>query len=185
MEISSKSVRVNVVALAAMSLDGKITFHDEPGNGFTSDGDKKHFVECLKGFDCSILGRTTFEASKEFILSRLSEDRIRIVMTSKPDEFAELAVPGKLEFSEKTPDVVLSELTQRGYKRCVHLGGSDAYSLYQKAGCIDEWWVSLEPRIFGEGRPLCSGIHDVRLKLVSSERLFESDTLLLKYLVEQ
>lgn len=170
-----------VIAVAAMSLDGKITFHDVPGNGFTSDADKAHFVSCLNGFDCSILGRTTFAASKEFILSRLTPDRLRVVITHSPQDYAQWAVPGQLEFTSDAPEAVLADLGRRGYQRCVHLGGSDAYASYQTAGCIDEWWLSLEPRIFGEGRPLCPGLHDVELKLLSSERLEESDTLLLKY----
>ena len=183
MENDPRSGRVNVIAVVAMSLDGKITYHDEPGNGFTSAADKKHFVECLEGFDCSVLGRTTFEASKDFILGRLSERRIRVVVTSTPEEFESLAVPGQLEFTQHSPFEVLSDLAKRGYKNCVHLGGSDAYSSFQEARCIDEWWVSLEPRIFGEGRPLCSGVHNAHLRLLSSERLEDSDTLLLKYRV--
>ena len=185
MENDPRSARVNVIAVVAMSLDGKITYHDEPGNGFTSAADKKHFFECLEGFDCSVLGRTTFEASQDFILSRLSEKRIRVVVTSTPEEFEGLSVPGQLEFTKLAPPEVLSDLTKRGYKQCVHLGGSDTYSNFLEAECIDEWWVTLEPRIFGEGRPLCSGIHDANLRLLSSERLEGSDTLLLKYRVVQ
>ena len=52
MENDPRSARVNVIAVVAMSLDGKITYHDEPGNGFTSAADKKHFVECPENIRC-------------------------------------------------------------------------------------------------------------------------------------
>ena len=170
-----------VVAVAAMSLDGKITFHDQPGNAFTSAADKKHFVEVLQEFDCSVLGRTTFEASKDFVLSRLSAERLRVVFTRTPEAFAELAVPGQLEFSSEKPEALLLSLEARGYKNCVHLGGSDAYAAFQEVDCIDAWWITLEPRIFGTGRPLCPGIHDAHFKLEAFERLPDSDTLLIRY----
>lgn len=172
---------IEVVAIAAMSLDGLITFHDVPGNGFTSQADKAHFANALKAFDCSVLGRTTFDASKDFILKRLSADRLRIVITRSPEDFRELAVEGQLEFYAESPHEILKMLAARGYKRCAHLGGSDAYAAFQSAGCIHEWWISLEPRIFGSGRPLCPGLHNSELALKSFERLEGSDTLLLKY----
>ena len=174
-----------VVAVAAMSLDGKITFHDHPGNAFTSAADKKHFFEVLRRFDCSILGRTTFEASKDFILASLTEKRLRVVYTRTPEAYAELAVPGQLEFSSELPSELLKSLESRGYTHCVHLGGSDTYAAFQEADCIDSWWVTLEPRIFGTGRPLCSGTHDVSLRLESFERLPDSHTLLLQYQRDQ
>lgn len=164
-----------------MSVDGMITFHDRPGNAFTSSADKRHFVECLQAFDCSVLGRNTFEASKDFLLSQLSSRRLRVVITSNPDDYADLAVPGKLEFSKDGPEEILQGLTERGYRKCAHLGGSDAYASFQSAQCIDAWWLSVEARIFGSGRPLCPGTHDAHLAVESVERLEDSDTLLLKY----
>lgn len=164
-----------------MSVDGMITFHDTPGNAFTSPADKRHFVDCLKGFDCSVLGRTTFEASKDFILSKLSPERLRVVITRNPEEYAHMAVAGQLEFSDKKPPEIIKGLRDRGFSRCAHLGGSDAYASFLAEACIDEWWLSMEPRIFGSGRPLCPGLHDAELKLLSVEKLEDTDTLLLKY----
>ena len=174
---------LRVVAVAAMSLDGRITHHDRPGNAFTSAADKRHFSECLTAFDCSIIGRNTFEASKGFILDNLAPSRLRVVITQAPEAFARYAIPGQLEFTADSPRGIVTDLFQRGYRQCVHLGGGEAYSAFQSAGVVDEWWVTIEPRIFGSGRSLCSGQLDTNLELISAERLYGSDSLLLKYRV--
>ena len=177
-------IRLRVVAIAATSLDGKITRHNDPGTAFTSKADKAYFQTALTEFDCSIMGRKTFAASQKFILSHLTEKRLRVVMTRDPEAVAEFEQPGILEFTDASPNQLLESLGQRGYSNCAHLGGSDAYTKFQAANLIDEWWLTIEPRLFATGRPIINQQMDVSMRLISAETLCAGDTLLAKYAVE-
>ena len=51
---------MQLVLIAAQSLDGFITRHDEPGTAFTSPADQTHFRTVLQNFDCSVMGAETY-----------------------------------------------------------------------------------------------------------------------------
>jgi dihydrofolate reductase len=173
---------LRVCAIAAISLDGRITRHDEQGTAFTSPQDKAWFGNFLRQFDCSICGRLTYEASRAFILSQLGPERRRIVLTGNPRRFAADEKSGQLEFREDTPQECIQYLETQGHRSCALLGGTWLYSDFFAAGLVDELWITLEPGIFGQGRPLAEGIAlDSKWTLKSFDRLGE-DTLLLQYL---
>ena len=65
-------------------------------------------------------------------------------------------------------------------------GGARVYSSFIKEGLVDEIYLTVEPVIFGQGKPLLAdGDSDVNLKLVSSKKLNKNGTLLLKYIVKK
>ena len=67
---------MQIIGIAAISVDGFITRHDEEGTAFTSPEDKRFFREVLQGFDCCILGSKTFLASKAGILRNVTKERL-------------------------------------------------------------------------------------------------------------
>lgn len=172
---------LTITAIAAQSIDGFITRHEEPGTAFTSEADKAWFREALSSFDAIVMGRRTYEVSRSMIREHLSPARLRIVLTHKPELFTDDLVPGQLEFSAKPPRQLVAELAAKGKKHCALLGGSQIYWEYLDQGLVDQFWISLEPLIFGSGTPLVAdGALDARFQLRSVERMGEN-TVLLRY----
>jgi dihydrofolate reductase len=171
---------MKMIGVVATSLDGLITKHDSEGATFSSEADQEYFRKVLKTFDCSVMGATTFEASKDLILKALHLERLRVVWTRNPEKYASYEQAGKLEFSANDLKSILGDLEQRGKQRCAILGGSSVYSECLQQGLLDELWLTLEPLVFGDGKKLTTGMLDVRLELLSTEHL-SKNTLLLKY----
>ena len=171
---------MRIVLIAAQSIDGFITRHDEPGAGFTSPEDKAHFRAALAGFDTCIFGAETYRVSRVFIRAQFPGHPLRIVMTHGPAQFDADAAPGGLEFTSAPPAALVEDLRRRGSKECALLGGSQIHSLFFEAGLVNELWLTVEPKLFGGGTPLLARRADVNLALQSVDRLSEH-TLLLKY----
>ncbi len=175
--------RMEVTLIAAQSLDGFITRHDEPGTAFTSAADKTHFAATLARFDASVMGGETYRVARSVIRSRLTAARRRLVLTRNPGAYAGDAVPGQLEFTSASPLELVRQLASQGHRRCALLGGAQVHRLFLAAGCVDFLELSVEPRIFGSGVPLVGGRLDLHLTLDRHERIAQSDTLLLTYRV--
>lgn len=171
---------MKIIGIVATSLDGYITKHDSEGVTFSSEADQKYFKEVLKTFDCSVMGASTFEASKNMILKSLRLERLRVVWTRTPEKYAQYQQEGKLEFCASDLKTILEDLQARGKKRCAILGGPSVYTACLEQNLMDELWLTLEPLVFGSGKKLATGILDVRLELISVETL-AANTLLLKY----
>ncbi|MCH6255327.1 dihydrofolate reductase family protein [Puniceicoccaceae bacterium K14] len=150
------------------------------GTSFCSKEDFQFFVHALKEFDCMIMGRLTYNLNKSAIQKGIQLKRLRKIVTHDPDKWTHETVTNCIEFSNATPQDLINELENRGFERCALLGGTQIYSEYLSANLIDELWLTLEPRLFGSGKPLATGEIDLSFKLKSLEKLSE-DTALLKY----
>jgi dihydrofolate reductase len=172
---------MHVTLIAAQSLDGFITRHDETTPAFTSEADRVYFARALREFDCSVLGGVTYRAQRDFFLQHLTPTRRRVVLTRDPDRHAADARDGCLEFTSSPPTAVLARLGTAGHRRCALLGGAQIHSLFFAAGLVDELWLTLEPRLFAGGTPLLAQRTDIALQLLGAERLPDSHSLLVKY----
>lgn len=172
---------MHVVLVAVQSIDGYITFHGGQGTAaWASPEDGEHFRATMATFDCSVFGSATFDADRVPITSSLAPQRLRIVLTRRPEAYAGDAVPGALEFSDAPPAEVLSRLGARGFKRCALLGGGRVNALFLAEDLVDELLITLEPRLFGSGTRLVEGPCDLAWELVSDEPL-NAATRLLRY----
>lgn len=172
---------MQIVLIAAQSLDGFITRHAQPGSAFTSAADKAWFHTALAAFDCCVMGRQAYESARpQFQTGPASRQFLRLVLTRQPARFAAETVPDALEFSAETPAQIAAALAARGRRRCALLGGAQIHSLFLDAGLVDECWLTLEPRLFGAGTPLIAHAADQALTLLSAENL-GGGALLLKY----
>jgi dihydrofolate reductase len=172
---------MQIVLIAAQSADGFITRHDRPGTDFTSAADRVYFQSVLNEFDTSVMGSVTYLVARTTILRRLSPDRRRMVLTREPAKFGGDASPGRLEFTNESPVDLVRRLRTEGQRRCALLGGGQIHSLFIAAGLVDEFWLTIEPRLFGSGVPLLRSPADLSMRLLSHQQLDGSDTLLLKY----
>lgn len=175
---------MKLIAIAATSLDGFITRGEEPGTAFTSEADKRWFSEAMKAFPVKVMGRKTFEVSRAMILGIITQNNpgVRIVMTRSPEQFLDLEIPGRLHFTDQPPREILNQIEEMGYRdsQVAILGGSYAYSAFLDAGLVEEFWITLEPQMFGTGTPLLHTGSQTSLKLKECIELGPS-TLLLKY----
>jgi len=175
---------MQIVLIAAQSLDGFITRHGEPGADFTSKEDKAWFARALQGFDASILGGMTYRAERSRFLASRTPGRRRMVLTRQPEVFAADALPGALEFTSESPVALAQRLHHEGHRRCALLGGAQIHRQFLEASLVDELWITLEPRLFGSGTPLVGGSVDIRLQLIGTEAL-GGDTSLVRYAVRR
>jgi 5-amino-6-(5-phosphoribosylamino)uracil reductase len=113
-----------------------------------------------------------------FTTRRASAARVR-----RFERVAEVVVlPGK----EPGAARVVDELRKRGLKKLILEGGGGVHFPFAKAGVVDEWYVTITPRLIGgrdapsflDGEGFLKRDH-IKLKLVSSRRV--GDELFLRY----
>lgn len=168
-------MRPRTIAIAAVTVDGKIARNSHELVRWTSKEDKEFFRAETARMGVMILGNATFETFPGPLPNRL-----HIVMTR--DLQGKKNIKGVVEFTTKSPNEILEDLGAREVTDVTIAGGSSIYSLYAKEKLLDELWVSVEPKVFGEGVPIMSGMGELDLELLE-ERLLNKHSILLKYRV--
>ena len=176
---------MRTVLIAAQSLDGFIARHDEAGVAWASAADQAWFRQCLPAFDCQVMGRTTYQTVREVILAKRSEAVRRVVMTRSSSDWRDDETPGALDFTADSATEIAAMLQQQGRQNCAILGGGHVHDAFLDASLVDELWITVEPRIFGQGTPLVHTRHDLKLSLISHTRLDGSDSVVLRYSIDQ
>lgn len=172
---------MDVILIVVTSLDGRITSPRGVGPEFASTADQQWFSRVLGEFDCSVMGRATYEAIPAEKTAPAHEGRLRTVLTRKPEDYAKKGRPGAVEFTADEPQAVVAGLANRGYKRCALLGGGQIYRAFLTAGLVDAAWVTLEPVVLGGGILFADGdVVNRRFELHDTKNL-SGDTLLLNY----
>jgi dihydrofolate reductase len=80
------------------------------------------------------------------------------------------------------PEEIVKELEKMGYESAILGGGAYVNGLFLKKKLIDEIYVTIEPKIFGEGLSLFSGDFDINLELAGTEKISDN-SIVLKYKV--
>src|SRR3989344_425600 len=172
---------MKVTVAAVVSLDGKMTKHGQPNiYDWVSREDQAHFEKLRNDHDAIVMGSGTYKTIRGRL--RLSPDKLRVVLTHRPKDFAKDTVFNQLEFMAKNPEEFVYHLESRGCKKLLVAGGSQMITDFLKAELVDEFYLTIEPLIFGYGTPLL--VHeelDIKLKLLSQKTLNSQGTLLLIY----
>jgi len=164
------------------SLDGVIARSEKESSvSWNSIEDKKHYALFTKKLGCIILGSKTFDTFKKPFLNRT-----HIVLTSRSEEYKKKYKEYKNVYflSANNPKEVLKFTFNLGFKKVVLSGGSTINTFFAKANLIDFIYLTIEPKIFGKGLHLFNENMNLRLRLLSTEKLNE-DTLLVKYKVNK
>ena len=167
---------MKVILVMVSSLDGKITKHQDPQiASWTSTEDKKLFAALIKKSALIVMGAGTYETAKDRI--KLESGKLRIVITRHPAKYRKARVPGMLEFSSESPRVLVQRLRKR-YRTILLVGGGEINTLFLKANLVNELHHTIEPLLFGTGKPMVSSIPlDLSLKLTSIKKINASGTL--------
>ena len=156
-----------------MTLDGKIAKTSDHFPDWTSREDKKYFAEISKKSGVVIMGDKTF-----FTFPSPLKDRLNVVFTLEKNQ---KPVEG-VKWVSGEPEEVIRELENMGYKSAILGGGAYINGAFLKKKLIDEIYVTIEPKIFGEGLSLFSGNFNVNLELIGTEKI-NDNSIVLKYKV--
>ena len=170
---------MKVILVFVSTLDGKVTKWGNPHvKDWSSQKDQEYYRKLWNDARLIVMGSTTFEAEH---FSRLP-DHLFVVMTKKFSRYKALEVPGQLEFTDKTPVEITEEYQNKGYTTMVVVGGAHIATSFLKEQLIDELWLTIEPRIFGTGGSFVIEENlDIKLKLISFEKVNDEGTLITKY----
>lgn len=81
-------------------------------------------------------------------------------------------VAGALEFTNSQPRELVQQLERRGFQQIILGGGATVNGLFLKENLIDEIWLTIEPKIFGEGLSLFKDVDvDLDLELIEIKPL--------------
>ncbi len=163
------------IAIAAVTIDGKIALDSGHFSDWTSPEDKDFLHEMLDKSDVVVVGNNTYKTAIEPLSKRNC-----IVFTSSVAELERKS--DKLLFAN--PATVDVKTLLKEYKTVAILGGMKTYTYFLQHDLLDELYLTIEPVIFGRGLNLFETAENVnaRFKLESTKELNKNGTLLLHYI---
>jgi dihydrofolate reductase len=155
--------------IAALTADGFIARTAHHLSDWTSREDKQLFVRLTKQAGVMVMGSATFAT-----IGRALPGRRTIVYTRHPErikaEGVEIAAPG-VETTSEPPAALVKRLAGEGVTGLAVCGGAQIYSLFMRAGAVDELYLTISPLLFGQGIRLFNSSLDVKLELLGQELL--------------
>src|SRR6266404_1536106 len=154
------------IAIAAVTIDGKIAKTNQHMSDWTSKEDKDFLHAMLDKCDVVIVGNNTYKTA----IKPLSKRNCIVFSRSANQRISESANllycnPDKMDLKKIISD--------RKYKNIAILGGAQTYSYCLENNFLDEIYLTVEPIIFGSGINLFSAnnsTHD-KFKLKSIKKL--------------
>ena len=173
---------MKITLAMVLSVDGKSTKWDLPDQSWASEEDKTHLIKLISENDLILMGGKTYETAKKHIKPKAG--KLRIVITHNPERFSGDQMENQLEFTNRPIPELIQTLESRGFKQMLLLSGEGLNKQFFEAGLINEIILTVEPVIFGRGRGIVAEANlDLKLKLLSFEKLNDQGTVLLHYQV--
>ena len=167
-------MNMKVTMMMAITADGMIARDHAHFPDWTCSADKKMFKLQTQTAGVVLFGSKTFET-----IGKPLENRLNVVLTRHPERYQSA---DNLMFSSASPELLLRDLTQRGFQEAILAGGSIINTLFAKACLIDEVVLTVAPHIFGQGVTLFSEPCDLSLQLLEVKNL-DADFVVLRYRV--
>ena len=176
---------MKVTMVMISSVDGKTTQGNNPNVYlWTSPEDQKFFFSLIKKNNLIVMGRETYEASKKVI--KLEEKKLRIVLTRNQKKYLKKSINGQLEFSKDSPENLIKRMSGSGYKKMLLVGGGTVNGLFLKQNLVDEFYLTVEPKIFGIGKDIVAGqLLNISMTLIGIKKINTKGTLLLQYRIKK
>ena len=126
------------------------------------------------------MGSNTFDAEP----FKPSPNHMLIVMTRHRDDYKHLEIPEQFEFTDESPLAIKTRFEKKGHQQMLVIGGPHVATSFLEKQLIDELWLTLEPKIFGNGSNFATGVNlDIDLRLLTIEKVNSQGTLITKYAV--
>jgi dihydrofolate reductase len=167
-------MNMKVTMMMAVTADGMIARDHSHFPDWTCSADKKMFKMLTQKAGVVLFGSKTFDT-----IGKPLENRLNIVLTRQPDRYHSA---DNLIFSSASPELILKDLTRRGFKEAILAGGSIINTLFAKSRLIDEVVLTIAPQIFGQGVTLFSETCSLNLQLLEVNKL-DADFVVLRYQV--
>lgn len=167
---------MHITLIMRSSVNGKITHSNTLSRlNWSSPEDAELFNKLKKKHSLIVMGRKTYIANKKHI--KLQNNILRVVFTRNPEKYCDNEVTDQLEFVNTSPKKLIQNLESRGYTKMLLLGGSEVNALFFKNNLIDQLHLTIEPYLFGLGKPISSDEElAVQLQLTSIKKLNDRGT---------
>lgn len=169
-----KNFLTKIIAVVAVSIDGKIALSNRHFTGWTSPEDKKNLHMFLNKSNVIVVGNNTYKIAKKPLLKRNC-----IVLTR--------SISGIERHNDNllfcNPDKINIKTILKNYKTVAVLGGAQTYTYFLDNNLLDEIYLTIEPLIFGKGLNIFKNAtnENFKFKLLSVKKLNQKGTLLLHY----
>ncbi len=188
-------VNPKFIAIAAITLDGRIAKGQKHMSDWTSKEDKVFMRALLDQCDLVIVGNNTYQTA----IKPLSKRNCLVFTHSLPPlPLGEGRGEGvfkksdKLIYADPNKTNVKKLTAKLKYKKIAILGGAQTYAYCLKNNLLDELYLTIEPLVFGAGislfgdtvlnNPSRRGRAEAdKFKLVSIKKLNNKGSVLLKY----
>lgn len=170
---------MEVSLIAATTIDGYIARHEgESSFDWTSQEDKRFYIEHLKSADAIVMGKTSFQTFK-----RHPRNTDWYIYTSQPENFTNpnpkiITAQG----TNAAPEDLIQQLKEKGKHHVAICGGKSIYTQFMAAGIITKIFLTIEPIVFGGGIKLFDKPTSKKLQLAEVIKLSEK-TVVLEYLL--
>jgi len=164
------------IAIAAVTLDGKIAKSKNHMSDWTSKEDKDFLHKMLDKCDVVLVGNNTYKTAVEPLSKRNC-----IVLTGKIKK--PLQKSKNLLYINPKATNLGRLIAKKKYRRVAILGGTQTYSYCLENNLLDEIYLTIEPLVFGKGINLFESqkFIEYKFKLASIKKLNSNGTLLLHY----
>lgn len=172
---------MKTILIFVSTLDGKVTKWGSSNiKLWSSHQDQDYYKNILTESKLVVMGSNTFNADT----FKPSPNHLVMVMTRHPGKYKNKEVPGQVEFTDESPVALTERFKNKGYQQMAVIGGAHVATSFLKEQLIDELWLTLEPKIFGDGGSFVTDEKlDINLNLIHCEKVNEQGTLITKYAV--
>ena len=163
------------IAIAAVTIDGKIALDTSHFSDWTSKEDKDFLRGMLDQSDVVVVGNNTYKTAIEPLSKRNCVVFTASVRTSEH-------MGDTLTYCNPASSDCVPLLEK--YGTVAVLGGTKTYTWFLDNDLLDELYLTIEPLVFGRGLPLFESSKNInaQFKLESTKRLNEKGSLLLHYI---
>ena len=135
---------LTISLIAAVSIDGRIAGYSGHSSDWTSTEDKDFLHTMLDKSDCIVVGHNSYEIAREPLSKRNC-----IVFTGSGDK----SDTGVVYFNPAKEDF-FGFVKGKGYTSIAVLGGTGVYTYFLEHDLCTDFYVTIEPVVFGNGLPL-------------------------------
>jgi dihydrofolate reductase len=165
------------IAIAAITLDGRIAKGANHMSDWTSKEDKVFMRALLDKCDLVIVGNNTYKTA----IKPLSKRNCLVFSRSASKLISKSAL---LKYVDPKKTNVKKLVAKLKYKKVAILGGAQTYALCLQKNLLDEIYLTIEPLVFGKGINLFDNdkFLEKKFKLHSVKKLNKQGTVLLRYI---